>query len=261
MLDLHTHLLPGVDDGAPRIEETRTGLAALSAQGVSAVMLTPHFQASLTEATGQMLARLAELDTAWASLEALMRSEFAGLRIFRGAELMLDTPIPEFEDPRLRLAGGEFLLVEFPGLSIPPRSVEALQALRAKGFRPVIAHPERYPGIAGKLEIAADWRRNGAFLQVNHGSLLGDYGPMPRQAAFLLLQRGWADYLSSDFHSRGKPRIAAGLDALRRAGGAEQAELLAVTNPERLVQGQAPLPVPPLPVQRGIFARLLAALR
>lgn len=261
MLDLHTHLLPGVDDGARRIEDAKTGLAALSAQGVSAVMLTPHFQASLTEATGQMLARLEELDTAWASLQALVRSEFAGLRIFRGAELMLDTPIPELDDPRLRLAGGEFLLIEFPGLSIPPRSVDAVRALQAKGYRPIIAHPERYPGMAGGLEIVKHWRRSGAFLQINHGSLLGDYGPVPRQAAFLLLRRGWADFLSSDFHSRGEPRIAAGLDALRRAGGAEQAELLAISNPERLLQAQAPLPVPPLPAQRGIFARLLAALR
>jgi protein-tyrosine phosphatase len=125
------------------------------------------------------------------------------------------------------------------------------------GWRPVLAHPERYANAAPSLADAGEWRRAGAALQVNAGSLLGRYGEGPRRIAWGLVERGWADYLCSDFHARGRCATADAAAALARAGGALQAHRLTHENPARLLAGRAPLAVPPLRPRPPLWRRLL----
>ncbi len=79
-------------------------------------------------------------------------------------------------------------------MQIPPRTEPVIERICAEGYQPIIAHPERYQGMARTVELAGAWRRAGAFLQVNHGSLVGRYGSEVRDVAFALLARGWVDY-------------------------------------------------------------------
>lgn len=261
IVDFHNHLVPGVDDGAADAAEAKEGLRAMRAEGVGALIVTPHMDASLTCRAGDLEARLAELDAGWETLVAVASAEEPGLRLERGVELKLDTPELDLSDPRLRLAGTRFVLVEFPHLVLPPHSAHPLSRLRDLGWIPVVAHPERYAGIEQRLELLEQWRDAGAYLQVNHGSFFGRYGRRAQQVASILLERGWIDYLSSDFHARGTPRIQECRGMLLEMGGAEHAQLLMETNPRRLLDGEPPLPVPPLRARRGLWSRIAALFR
>lgn len=261
VVDLHNHLMPGVDDGAVDIDESRAALAAMQEAGVVALVATPHLRGSLTLDPGALDARLRELDAAWEQLVALAAAEFPSLHLGRGVELMLDTPTPDLSDPRLRLAGGNFVLLEFPFMVVPPRSVHAIAELRMRGWKPVIAHPERYAGVDQRLSIVEEWRRCGGILQVNVGSLVGRYGEEARVRAEGLLQRGWVDLLASDYHARERLTIGAALSKFTESGAEEEARQLLMTNPRRLLAGEDPLPVRPCMTQRTLWDRLRKVFR
>src|SRR3989337_576697 len=179
MLDFHNHLMPGVDDGAADLDESRTGLETLSHHGVREIITTPHIQASLAARPAELKRFLDVLYDSWNSLTRMADSEFPDLRLERGVEVALDIPNPRIDNPLLRLAGTSFALVEFPFMSIPPNSTLAIRGLVQRGVNPVIAHPERYAGMSGNLDMIESWRDAGARVQVNSGSLLGFYGPLP----------------------------------------------------------------------------------
>ncbi|HEX8694188.1 MAG TPA: CpsB/CapC family capsule biosynthesis tyrosine phosphatase [Longimicrobium sp.] len=260
MIDFHNHLVPGVDDGAADLAEARAGLAALVGQGVRTIVTTSHLPGSLTTRPARLAEVLAARDRAWETLRAAAAADFPGVRLERGHEVMLDVPVPDLSDPRVRLAGTAYALVEFPFFAVPPGSARVLAALAGRGWVPVVAHPERYSGLSAELDEAVEWKRAGAYLQINSGSVLGKYGPAPREAAWALLRAGLADFLSSDYHARGTPAVAACRAALEQAGGAEQARLLSEENPARLLAGRPPHPVPPLradprPLWKRFFGR------
>lgn len=243
LVDLHNHVIPGVDDGAQDAAESRQALAALSAEGVTALIATPHVELSLA-GRQDLSVRLAEIDLAWTVLEECATG--SGIAVQRGAEVRLDDADPDLSDSRLRMAGGRFVLVEFPYFTVPPRSARVLAALVDAGWLPIVAHPERYSGLDPDLAIVAAWRDSGALLQVNGGSFLGRYGTAASRAATALLGAGMIDYVASDYHARGSPRIREFRDHLETHGGRKQSELLTRTNPRRLLRDERPLAVPPL---------------
>ncbi len=245
-LDFHNHLIPGVDDGAQDDDESRAALERLRAEGVDALIATPHLQGSLTANPERLARRMAELDEGWERFRALAADAYPEMRVERGTEVMLDSPKLDLSDPRVRLAGTSFVLVEFPYMTVPPNSAPAIFDLKMKGWTPIIAHPERYSGLDRRLEGVAEWRRVGGLLQVNAGSLVGRYGEQAQSTAWRLLRRGWVDYLSSDYHARGRTAIAAAREKLEEQGAGEQFRLLTQVNPARILAGEHPEPVPAL---------------
>jgi tyrosine-protein phosphatase YwqE len=258
VVDIHAHLIPGVDDGATDQAETREALQRMREAGVERATATPHFNASLVADRLAFTGRMSELDAGWAQAQALAAE--VGVRLERAAEVMLDTPNPDFSDERLRLAGGSFVLVEFPFLTIPPRSGEVIALIRSRGWTPIVAHPERYSGMDAELERARSWRERGAYLQLNGRSLLGSYGEDVRRLALSLLERGLVDYVASDYHARGRPRIADYAAALDELGAGEAADLLLRVNPARALDGQAPIPAGSIRVPRRRWWRIVRAL-
>lgn len=243
IIDFHNHLIPGVDDGAQTEAETAAALRALAADGVVGLVATPHVNASATAVAGTRDARLAEIDAGW---EVLRRcAQAAAMDVWRGAEIALDTPWTDFSDPALRLNGTRFVLVEFAYMVVPPTSGRVLGQLVEAGWTPVLAHPERYRTFSGVIDLAPEWRAAGALLQLNGASLLGRYGDSAERIAHQLLARGHVDYVCSDYHARGRPRVAEYRRVLEESVGAEGMALLTETNPRRLLQDQPPLPIPP----------------
>jgi protein-tyrosine phosphatase len=258
MLDFHNHLMPGVDDGAADINESRTGLSAFRSQRVSNIITTPHVRASLLDHPQELEPFLRGLDTSWDSLRDLATAEFPEMRLERGAEVMLDVPNPNLSEPRIRLAGTSFILIEFPFMSIPPHSTPAIRNIVEAGWVPVIAHPERYRNMPGNHDLVEQWRDAGARIQVNSGSLIGHYGPAARTIASELLRRGCVDYLCSDYHSRGKCTVGEAAAELEKRGGTSQVHALMTGNPERLLRNEMPEPVEPLDEEAtSIWKRLL----
>lgn len=251
--DFHNHLVPGVDDGARAAAFSAGALAAFRRDGVGQVIVTPHFDGSLTHDAERCATRLAELDAGWAVLRTVVDEDAtqhaSAMRVERGAEVMLDIPDPDFADARLRLAGTHYVLVEYPGLQLPPVNAPvAIGLIRRAGWMPVLAHPERYRNLES-LAALDEIVRAGALLQVNAGSLLGAYGTTARQWAREILSQGFASYVCSDYHARGEPATGPFARALSEAGFTEQVELLMAVNPGRLLNDEPPHPVPPAVVR------------
>jgi|DewCreStandDraft_1066081.scaffolds.fasta_scaffold07806_3 tyrosine-protein phosphatase YwqE len=257
-VDLHNHLLPGVDDGAPDVPAALAALRDFRAQGVRHVVTTPHWFASWS-AQPDAARRQADFDRAWEDLRCAAADTVPDVVLERGAEVALDTPHVDLTDTRLRLAGGPAVLVEFAALTIPPQAEDVLYRLRAAGYRPVLAHPERYRNLPRDvLAVARAWRRVGTALMLNAASPLGGHGQRARDIALVLLAEGLVDLVGSDYHGRpARPLAVAPLVRwLRVHRGDALVELLLAVNPRRLLDGEDPLPVPPWKPRRPWWRRL-----
>ena len=256
--DIHSHLVPGVDDGARTIEDTLASVETMTRLGIRKILTTPHLDGSLTLDPEAIEERLSEVDQAFDLAATAVDRDFPEVEFRRGHEVMLDVPEVDFSDPRVRLAGTSFVLIEWPRLHVPPGTTNVLERIVREGYRPIIAHPERYIGVDRSLGVVAKWKGVGAYLQVNYGSLLGRYGSNARTIAMQLLHRGWADYLASDFHAQSGARLYfqeawERLEALR-AG--ESLTHMCLTNPGRIFRDEPPLPVPAIPPETGFWARV-----
>lgn len=261
-VDIHSHLVPGVDDGARTLEDSLESVERMVGQGIRTIVTTPHFDASLLSGP-EGEERIVEVEAAFASLVEAASSRFPSVRILRGFEIMLDDPGADLSDPRVRMAGTSSVLVEWPAMEVPPGTPDVLARLRANGWRPIVAHPERYRVVDDIVALAESWRAVGAVLQVNHASLSGGYGSRAERAAWSLLQAGLVDCLASDHH--GRPHLPLLLDdvieRLEALDAAEQMKMLVRTNPLRLVEDEDPLPVRPVQMERGWRERIRRLIR
>ena len=187
--DCHTHLLPGVDDGVATIEQSLEVLAYMESQGVSQVWCTPHVMDDIPNPTELLLRKFEELKTAYKG----------NIKLNLAAEYMLDS---EFEK---RLAEGDLLkmwddvvLVE-TSTNIPPYNLlNLLENIMSKGYRPMLAHPERY-----RYMDVADYRHLreiGVYYQLNLPSVVGYYGETAANKALRLLREGSYYAVGSDCH-------------------------------------------------------------
>jgi protein-tyrosine phosphatase len=261
VLDFHNHMIPTVDDGSASIEESLVALEEMWDQGITHVITTPHFAASTVKQLAEFESKMARIDASWEALKQSVRDNFPRMKLDRGVELALDDPIPIVADARLRLARTRFVLVEFPYLTIPQNSIEPLARLKRSGVTPIVAHPERYENIQPYLETCRAWKHAGAFLQLNAGSLVGAYGAKVEKNAWRCLEAGLVDYISSDYHARGRCLVAGARDRLSARGGNSQVKTLAEYNGQRLIEGLDPTPVVPLEPPESGWRRLKKAFR
>ena len=243
MIDIHTHLLPGVDDGSPSVEHSVSVLQRFAADGVEVLVCTPHLLAS--EA-----ATIAHEEYA-AVFERLRAAAPAAPRLELGWEIMLDVPGADLTLPHLSLGASRAVLVEFGRTGVPARAADELFRLRMSGVVPVLAHPERYWGCT--VEQVRAWRNAGAVIQTDAVMLLGS-GPMAALAK-AMLEEGLVDCIASDNHGDSRS-LRAARDWLLELGATEQANLLTKANAERVLADLAPIPVPPMRVERGLLGRL-----
>jgi len=243
MIDVHTHLLPGVDDGSPSEDVSLPVLERFAADGVEVVVCTPHLEASrVADAPHE---RHAEI------LRSLRAHAPATPELRLGWEIMLDTPGIDLRDRRLSLGGSTAVLVEFSRMMVPPNASEELFRLRMSGVVPVVAHPERYWGCtADRVE---EWRRVGAAIQMDVAGVFAS-GPQGTLAA-TLLGRGLVDLLASDTHGDGRALLPA-RKWLLELGADDTADLLTRRNAAHLLADEAVESVPPLERRRGMFGRL-----
>jgi protein-tyrosine phosphatase len=237
MIDIHTHLLPGVDDGSPSIDVSGPVLDRFAEQGVSTLVCTPHLNASQAAA--------APWESHRALFETLKRRAPAGLELKLGWEIMLDSPGIDLSAPYLTLEGSRALLVEFTRGGLPPGATAELRRVARLGRTPILAHPERYFGCT--LEAVREWRRIGVVIQTDASVLMGR--GIPSQLARDMLAEGLIDILASDNHGDQRS-LGSAREWLFERGGEEQVELLTHTNAACVLADEDPLPVPPL--KRGL---------
>jgi protein-tyrosine phosphatase len=243
VIDIHTHLLPAVDDGARTQEQSLEVLERFAADGVTCVVCTPHLVA--TEAPMVPVDRYERVH------RALCEVAPTSISLQRGWEIMLDRPGVDLTAPHLRMGASRAILVEFPRGPLPSGTDQELARLRKSGVIPVIAHPERYGGAS--LELIRAWRVAGAVVQTDTAYLLGD----GERAALAkgMLQEGLIDILASDNHgdSRALASAKAWLDDI---GARDASKLMTTVNPQALLSDQVLVPVPPVKLEKGMFSML-----
>jgi protein-tyrosine phosphatase len=240
VIDLHTHILPGIDDGARTLEDALEMARALVADGVTTVAATPHVRDDYPTSADAMLAAVDEL-------RAVLEAEEIAIELVPGAELAFDRigRLSKVELGRLALAGsGLYVLVETPYYGWPPELAEQLLELRIAGFIPVLAHPERNAEVQGAPSLLAPLVHGGTLIQVTAASLDGRLGAASRQTAFHLVETGLAHIVASDAHT---PDVrAAGMQsAVDVLGATPLAVWLTSIVPRTLVEGRTVLPERP----------------
>ena len=205
MIDIHSHLLPGVDDGSRSMEMSIPVLQRFAADGVETLVLTPHLNAS--EATR------APYERHMAILEELRAMSPPSLELRLGWEIMLDEPNVDLRSPQLGLGGAKAILVEFPMRGVPVTAGDELYRIRCSGVVPVLAHPERYYGCT--VERVVEWRRAGAVIQMDTAGLLGK-GTVTRMSR-ALVEEGLVDLFSSDNHGDSRSLASIKTSAARDA--------------------------------------------
>lgn len=243
MIDIHTHLLPGVDDGSPSIAASVPVLQRFAADGVNVVVCTPHLNASR--------AATAPFDRHSEILKDLVSAAPSVPKLVLGWEIMLDVPGADLRDRRLGLAESTARLVEFARTGVPPNAAEELFRLRMSGVVPIVAHPERYWGCTREHIVA--WRKAGAFVQMDVTAILG--ARRAGRFAEQLLAEGMVDVFASDTHVDNRSLVSAKRWLDEVAPGAA-AHLMTFENARLLLDGRSPEPVPPIAFRKGMLERL-----
>lgn len=241
MIDLHAHILPGLDDGPASLDAAVAMARIAVAAGTRAIATTSHVNRGFG-------LRPADLERARSALAARLAEEEIELELLAGGEIAPDR-LPRLDDAALRafaLGGGPYVLLECPFAPVGTTMEPLVAGLRARGFEVLLAHPERSATFQRDLDRLAALVDRGALAQVTTGALTGDFGTTAGRAATAMLERGLVHVLASDAHSpvhRPPDLRAAGLDP-------EQLGWMAAAVPAAILDG-TPLPErPPLPRRR-----------
>ncbi len=220
VIDLHSHLLPGIDDGPATVGDSVEMARAAWESGTREMVCTPHMHPRYPTAPESVRLGVAKLRTALAE---------AGvpLEIHTGGEISLEW-IDRMSESDLAMAtygaGGRWLLLEMPFQGWPLQLPQLLRDLEIRGYGVVLAHPERAEAVQRGPDRLRDLIGRGALVQITAGSFLGDHGPAAKRTAAALLGGGAAHFIASDAHSAGPwrpPDIQTGLEAAAAAIGVE----------------------------------------
>ncbi len=280
MIDLHNHILPGLDDGPRTFEETIEMCRISYRDGIRTIVATPHTLNSVYETSrSTILAKVRELNAAIKEKLFSEPSPFfpeppagpearrpgspgpeplpdsAGpmdLKIIPGADVHFSEELlsQENQDKITTIAdGGKFLLIEFPFGGVPHRAEAILFDLLVRGITPIISHPERNLEIARSPQRYTEMVQMGCLGQITAASLMGGFGRDARQAAENLLRRNLVHFIASDAHSaNGRPPVLSdGVRAAAKIVGKEQARKMVTEYPQAILEGRRPtLPEPSL---------------
>jgi tyrosine-protein phosphatase YwqE len=193
--DMHSHFIPGIDDGAPTLEASLELIAAMSELGYRKVITTPHVMSDGYRNTPEKIL---------AGLEELRRGvQEAGIPITveAAAEYYLDHELEGLINRREVLSfGNGLVLFELPFISEPAILLNIVFAMQTQGYTPVLAHPERYAFWYNDTSTPAKLKERGVLFQLNTVALMGAYGPQARKAAEKYIDLGWYELLGSDCH-------------------------------------------------------------
>ena len=246
MLDLHTHFLPGVDDGPRTLAEALDILRGAVADGTQVVVATPHSR-DVWESRS-----VASLQGLFREVSEAARQAGIPIELRLGMENRLEPDLPQRveEGAALCLGGSRYILVELPFSEYPPYVDETLFALQVRGLSPVIAHPERNANIQQRPEILRALVERGILGQITGDSLRGTFGRGARSSARTLLRQRLGHIIASDTHSpngRRSPHLSQGLAAAAKVVGEEQARSMVEATPKAVLKSElvTPTPLPP----------------
>ena len=244
LIDLHSHIIPAVDDGCKDEAMSLAMLRKAAASGTTAIFATSHVLSAGEHPSWETLRSGAE------SLRKVCKDNDIALEVYSGTEVFMDWELlDELAVNGSYCLNGEafskqavtYILVELPMHFLPQYADDFWYELRLKGVVPILAHPERYPELIANSEKLIAWRNEGLLLQCNAGSFAGKFGEAAERAAKLLLKNHLVDFIGSDAHRDvGRDTdMRAGANVIREIAGEAELQRIAVKNPEKLILGEA----------------------
>jgi len=229
MIDLHSHILPGLDDGAANLSVSIAMARAYEAQGVTAVACTPHILPGCFNNSGD------QIRVAVADLQQRLGDLGIELKLYSGADnyVVANFVSALHKGILLSLADSRYVLVEPPHSVAPARLDNLLFEILAMEYVPILTHPERLKWIESKYEVVCRLAECGVWMQITSGSLLGKFGRTARYWAERMLSEGRVQLLATDAHDdrRRPPDLLEGRQAAEKLVGTTEAEHLARTRP------------------------------
>ena len=233
MVDLHCHILPGLDDGPDKIEESLEMAETAIADGITHVVATPH-------SNDRFCFDFAHVRRLRDDLQARIGNR---LGIATGCDFHLNAEnlaLLRKQPRQFCVNQHDYLLVEFNEISIPPAMDQTLHEMQLSGLRLIVTHPERNVILRKHPERLREWVRRGCFVQVTGNALTGAFGPTAQQIALQWIGEGMVHFAASDAHNtRNRPlRLQAAYDVVADRFGEKMARALFVENPEAAFQGR-----------------------
>jgi len=236
MYDLHSHILPNIDDGAKNMEMSLAMLHIAADNGTKGIVATPHvIEGEWLPAWDRILAECEQL-------KKMATDANLDLQIFPGGEVAIYRDIlGQLTGPGAYcINGGRYLLVELPATHIPSFTADFFFTLQTRGITPILAHPERHPELAKKPEILAEWISTGVLSQMNGTSITGLMGERVMATAELLLTNNMVHVIGSDAHSirSRNTNLTSAVEGITRLIGPEQAQQLLVINADNIIHSR-----------------------
>lgn len=194
-VDMHSHFIPGIDDGAKDMAGSLQLIRKMRDFGFRKVITTPHIMSDHFRNTPDVIRK------GLADVQAAVKQEGIDIEVDAAAEYYVDDGfLRKLEEEPLMTFGDKYLLIEISYINCPENIREILFNVQIKGYRPVLAHPERYPFWFSHMAVFRELREGGVLLQINANSLAGYYGPEARRTAEKLIDQELVDFIGSDMH-------------------------------------------------------------
>jgi len=239
MIDIHHHLIYGVDDGAQNLQMSLDMAQRAAEDGITHIVCTPHHSDEYFYRKDVIVDRFEELKHLLHGTVALSLGcdfHFSAENIFEALK----------EPGKYSVNGKGYLLIEFSNAGISQSQLDAIFDMQSAGYTLIVTHPERYPAVHHNPAMVADWINRGCLIQVTANALYGRSGPVAGALANEFLKRNWIHFLATDAHAIDwrPPHLHKAYDYVAQKMGEEAARRLCITNPQAVVDG-APFPDQP----------------
>ncbi|MGG7078805.1 tyrosine-protein phosphatase [Clostridium sardiniense] len=197
MIDIHSHILPGIDDGPKKLEMSLDMIRRSYEEGTRDIVATPHFRRGCFDTPYSEVKKIVSY------FNELVKGEELDINIHYGQEVYYsDRIIEDLEEDLIgTINGGQYMLVEFPMRKIPSEAVDYMYELRLRGITPIIAHPERYSEVIKNAEVLNPFIEEGCLFQLNAGSIRGFFGKDVKKTAEVLIKNSVYSFIGSDAHN------------------------------------------------------------
>ena len=233
-IDIHCHVLYGIDDGSKSLEESIEILNQYKEMGFKEIVVTPHYIENSKYTTNNKEKE---------KLLKTLKNKVKGIKLYIGNEVFINNNLEELlkKEEISTINNSRYLLIEFPMNQKLKTITNTIYELKIKGIIPIIAHPERYEYVKKDINIVDEWINEGALLQANYGSIVGVYGNKAKRTVKKLLKKNKISLLATDIHfpdSKIYQNIEKLKNKIKRIIGEEKLIELSIINPKKIIENK-----------------------
>lgn len=254
MIDFHNHIIYDVDDGAKTIQDSIKMLLEAEKVGITDIIATPHYMEEFYEVPRSEISKKIQL------LNTALQQNNINIQIHQGNEIYITNNIIDLieQDIASTMNNSKYVLFETPMSSEPLNLIEVIYKILESNRIPVIAHPERYKFVQDNPNRVYDLIQEGALIQANVGSIVGQYGKEAKKALIQLLENNMVHFIGTDTHRPETiyPKVPKALEEMEKLIGKEKLEKITIENPRKVINNEDINIEAPTQIRTGFFNKL-----